>query len=577
MKEWEIERNVLLTLYVLFGCFVILMAWTTKNAEQAAWVFVGIPAALLLFAPYSDLVETPYKQKKAGELMGKKQEEAKRENCGVYGNATFTTHSTLTEKGFIGKPYQPDKIPFGFLGKDFLSYGGDSHIITIAPTGTGKGTTAQVPALLVYDAPFFVIDPKGENAAITAAYRRDVLKHKVFIVNPFNVLQSHFESLGFYSSAFNPLAALNPDDDAYISDVATIAEAVILQEGKDPHWCNSARDLVSGLIMWVVASMPPKKRNLPTVRDIITFPKSELLVILEEANKKGDIFIKNKLARFLGDRSELDNIISTAQTQTAFLDDPQLRASLSGDDFRFLDLKRERMTVYLILPVKLLLIYAKWFRLLVGSALDSVMGSEEKNYKPVLFMLDEFPALGHMSAIENAMSVARGFGVQLWVFVQDIHKMSKLYGQGWKSFLANAGVQQFFTPNDPETAQYISDRAGFYTAGVASTTFEEKKTIEDILEYGDYGIRKNYSHIQRPLIDPQTILGYGRTVGMLFFHGNQNIVIYERKAYREDIILKSRSKENPYYSGYKPKAKTAANENKNPPPVIYLPWVGGKE
>jgi len=188
--------------------------------------------------------------------------------------------------------------------------------------------------------------------------------------------------------------------------------------------------------------------------------------------------IRNKAMRFNvdwleGERRELDSVISTAQTQTAFLDDPCLRESLSGDGFRFINLKRRKMSVFLVLPAKLIDAYEKWFRLLVVSALNALMSSEEKAEKSVLLMLDEFPSLGYLSSVTKAMGLAAGFGVQLWPFVQDIHQLEAIYDKRWKSFLANAGVQQYFTPNDWDTAAHISQRAGMTTVYLKSTTLSE--------------------------------------------------------------------------------------------------------
>jgi TraM recognition site of TraD and TraG len=42
-----------------------------------------------------------------------------------------------------------------------------------------------------------------------------------------------------------------------------------------------------------------------------------------------------------------------------------------------------------------------------------------KTQPPVLSMLDDFTQLGYLPSIENAMPVARAFGVQLWSFLQD--------------------------------------------------------------------------------------------------------------------------------------------------------------
>src|SRR3546814_15511086 len=51
-----------------------------------------------------------------------------------------------------------------------LRYAGPAHLLTIAPTRTGKGVGTIIPNLLDYPGPVVCIDPKGENARITAHY-----------------------------------------------------------------------------------------------------------------------------------------------------------------------------------------------------------------------------------------------------------------------------------------------------------------------------------------------------------------------------------------------------------------------
>ncbi|MGB1288308.1 MAG: type IV secretory system conjugative DNA transfer family protein, partial [Aggregatilineales bacterium] len=55
-----------------------------------------------------------------------------------------------------------------------IHYTGDSHLVTIAPTGAGKGRCAIIPNLLRYRGPVVVVDPKGENYAVTARTRREM-------------------------------------------------------------------------------------------------------------------------------------------------------------------------------------------------------------------------------------------------------------------------------------------------------------------------------------------------------------------------------------------------------------------
>jgi type IV secretory pathway TraG/TraD family ATPase VirD4 len=60
----------------------------------------------------------------------------------------------------------------------------ENHTLIVAKTGTGKGTRVIIPTLLRYaTGSALVIDPKGENAAITSRARQALLQ-KIHIINP---------------------------------------------------------------------------------------------------------------------------------------------------------------------------------------------------------------------------------------------------------------------------------------------------------------------------------------------------------------------------------------------------------
>src|SRR5690606_26882972 len=52
-------------------------------------------------------------------------------------------------------------------GSELLLYDGEGHLITVAPTRSGKGTGGVIPNLLTYPGSILVTDPKGENYAVT--------------------------------------------------------------------------------------------------------------------------------------------------------------------------------------------------------------------------------------------------------------------------------------------------------------------------------------------------------------------------------------------------------------------------
>jgi type IV secretory pathway TraG/TraD family ATPase VirD4 len=48
-------------------------------------------------------------------------------------------------------------------GTEAIEYSGDSHLMTIAPTGAGKGRSVIIPTLLTYPGPIIVVDPKAKT------------------------------------------------------------------------------------------------------------------------------------------------------------------------------------------------------------------------------------------------------------------------------------------------------------------------------------------------------------------------------------------------------------------------------
>lgn len=56
-------------------------------------------------------------------------------------------------------------------GGALLRYARPAHQLTIAPTRSGKGVGAIIPNLLTADRSVLCMDPKGENARITARAR----------------------------------------------------------------------------------------------------------------------------------------------------------------------------------------------------------------------------------------------------------------------------------------------------------------------------------------------------------------------------------------------------------------------
>src|SRR3546814_1028794 len=85
--------------------------------------------------------------------------------------------------------------------------------------------------------------------------------------------------------------------------------------------------------------------------------------------------------------------------------------------------------------------------------------SPVKPARPVLFLLDEFAALGRLEPVERAMGLMAGYGLQLWPNLQDLHQLRAPYGERAGTFLSHAGVLQPFGVNDHATAELLDRKS----------------------------------------------------------------------------------------------------------------------
>ena len=158
--------------------------------------------------------------------------------------------------------------------------------------------------------------------------------------------------------------------------------------------------------------------------------------------------------------NERGSVLSAAKTQTQWLDDKRMKDVLSRSDFRMADLKRKRTTIYLCLPAMRMGTHARWLRLMILLALSVMERTKAKPPAPVLFVLDEFPVLGHIQSIETAAGLMAGFGVKLWVIVQNAGQLKQHYEKAWETFIANSGALTSFGVVDQELLKVLSDKLG---------------------------------------------------------------------------------------------------------------------
>jgi len=177
-------------------------------------------------------------------------------------------------------------------------------------------------------------------------------------------------------------------------------------------------------------------------------------------------------------------------------------SSLIDSPLRLRDLKRKPVTVYLCLPASRMTTHAKWMRLILNLTMSALEDEAGKPELPVLFMLEEFAALGHMRALEQGSAYMAGFGVKLFIVLQDLTQLKRHYKEGWETFLGNLGVLTAFGNTDQSTLDYISKRLG----ETFSFMREKQQQGSSAAASGTSAVRESFQKV--PLLAPHEIAAH---------------------------------------------------------------------
>ena len=338
-------------------------------------------------------------------------------------------------------------------------------------------------------------------------------------------------------ATFNPLSILDPASEHFADDIAYLADSVIISQGKDPHWDDSARELVAGLIAYTVTKYEDEA-SLPLVRLLLTKPFEEIAGMAQEAQSFGAYHVAaRKLGRFVKDSKELGSIISTALTQTAFLDSETLAKNMKESSFSFEDVVAGEATIYLVLPVDKLQTYGRWLRLMVSIGIRTIARNTRELPNPVLFFLDEFGTIGKLSAVSQAVGLMAGLQMCIWVFIQDLIQLKRDYPNEWETFIANAGYVSAFNVMDQMTAEYISKMLGQTTVErISQLTADKRKSNPN------YGAMTD-QEFSRPLLTADEV----RTSCRGFLLSNYDPIVFSKSNYFDERFFAEKARHNPLY------------------------------
>ena len=451
---------------------------------------------------------------------------------GTFGSARLEEGDQLTSKkgGLI--------LARHLSSGELLRYNGDQHLITIAPTGQGKGVGSIIPNLIEYPDNIIIIDPKGENCSHTWERRQNKMGQKVICMDPF--YKSSF-SRKFGTHCINLLDLIpskSPQTRQLCSDIAQII--VPTPEGSD-FWQRSANMIYKGMLQYICNApeyndpdhpeYSPELRHIGTISDLISLPTEEFFKYIAAISKASYLTLQekktaNKILNSSKSMKMLMSILQTLDSNIEILDDDNIRASVTQSNFNFDDVLTKPTTLYIIIPPDKIDTYRKWINMILVSFLNraiqlrsTVRDNDEAGQ--ILFMLDEFANLGRLEPVLRAFSLLRGYGFTFWIILQDIPQLKKIYKQKWDSFVSNAGVLQTFNTNDVTTAEYLSKLMGQTT--VFSESQSESSRRKGLGMEDNTGGSQSVTERGRPLKHPNEIRTMPTDRQLLLIAGQQPI------------------------------------------------------
>lgn len=355
----------------------------------------------------------------------------------------------------------------------YLRHNGPEHILAFAPTRSGKGVGLIIPTLLSWPESVVVYDLKGENWALSAGWRQQA-GHIVWKFDPLSVDGSGLK--------LNPLAEVRIATPHEVADVQNIVTMIVDPDGKGlaDHWDKTSYMFLTGVILHALyaARGHSKVASLPEVAGLLSNPDGiDALYSAMMENRHLDgrphpIVVRAAVDMLEKDQRERASVLSSAKTFFALYADPIVAANISRSELRFNELmnRAQPVSLYLIVDPQNKERLRPLVRLLLTQLIRSLTprlqfanGTPLKSYRHrLLLLLDEFPALGRLPILQDALAYIAGYGIKAYLITQDLTQLTEVYGRG-ESISSNCHVKVAFAPNRIETAEVISKMTGTAT------------------------------------------------------------------------------------------------------------------
>ncbi|HWU83904.1 MAG TPA: type IV secretory system conjugative DNA transfer family protein [Rhodocyclaceae bacterium] len=422
----------------------------------------------------------------------------------------------------------------------YLRHDGPEHVLTYAPTRSGKGVGLVVPTLLSWPDSTVITDLKGELWAMTAGWRQEHGRNKVLRYEPADPdCDVHI----------NPMEEIRFGTAYEVGDVQNLATLIVDPDGRglETHWQKTSQSLLVGVILHALYKHRNEgtPANLAHVDFLLADPNRSVaelwmeMVTYQYMDGKTHPVV-GAAARDMMDRPEEEagSVLSTAKSYLALWRDPVIARNTSRSTFSIArdlvnhdspvslyivtqpdDKTRLRPLVRIVLNLIVRLLANKveyerharetpwWRRALAKIGFVRAAHAHiraKRNYKHrLLGMIDEFPSLGKLEILQESLAFVATYGIKFYLICQDLTQLrSREVGYGPdETITSNCHIQNAYPPNRLETAEHLSKLTGITTVVKEQITTSGRRTSALLGQ-----VSRTYQETQRPLLTPDECL-----------------------------------------------------------------------
>jgi type IV secretory pathway TraG/TraD family ATPase VirD4 len=433
-------------------------------------------------------------------------------------------------------------------------------VLIVGRNQVGKDTGIIVPNALLGDGNITQVfqDTRLQIAAIAAAYCRK--KRRTWVANPFGELVDQYSDLK--SDRVNLLKAreLDPDHPLCFEHLCELTEAII-PRGENEHnpffplgaqalWaaCNkgelkaakSAKPVRDPSLLNVRMQATEAEQFDQVTREPVTGIRAYARRVIDA---RDDPQSASMLGPFAGQQSDgLRDVVATLAGHTRWCLSPAIIEDEKDPTIDFASLGEVPTTLFYGVPHQLVKPFAPYLRLFTTALLRPLFAPHKV---PVRIFLNEFFAMGHVPAIESAIGLVAGCGIQLVIVVQSLVQLKQLYGDAWEAFFGQAGaVILIGSPGDDFTANYLANHSGELTMRQPNTGLN--------LNPGGMGWSWGDVFTRRQYLMPMDLRNIPRGEGYIWLAGLNDPLPAMFPPYYDDPLrpeLKKRARRDPYYRG----------------------------